>query len=205
MDTQTEHTSKTKLLRAALRIYRTKGYAASTIDDICLQAGVTKGSFFHHFKGKEDLTLAAADFWNKKMTELFEAAAFHQFTDPVQRLFGYLDFREVMLKGDPPAYTCLLGTLVQEVYATHPEIRAACDRGMSAHIAALSRDVELARRHYAPDATWTSESVGHFIQDVLQGAFIMAKARQDSTVVKESLAHLRRYLEFIFNQRSATI
>ena len=60
MDTQKQHKSKTKLLRAALRVIRAKGYAATTVDDICHQAGVTKGSFFHHFKSKDELALAAA-------------------------------------------------------------------------------------------------------------------------------------------------
>jgi TetR/AcrR family transcriptional regulator, transcriptional repressor for nem operon len=104
------------------------------------------------------------------------------------------------LRGDLPDYTCLLGTLVQETYATHPDIRAACDNGMSTHIAILVRDIEAAKQLYAHDASWSAESVGYFIQSVLQGAFIFAKAKQGPEVVRESLAHLRRYLQFIFNQ-----
>ena len=49
-----------KLLDAALTVIRTKGYTATTVDDICVAAGVTKGSFFHYFKSKEDLALASA-------------------------------------------------------------------------------------------------------------------------------------------------
>jgi len=51
--------SKSKLLDAALQVIRTKSYTATTIDDICATASLTKGSFFHHFKSKEDLALAA--------------------------------------------------------------------------------------------------------------------------------------------------
>ena len=115
-------------------------------------------------------------------------------------MLGYVDFRSEILQGDLPDYTCLLGTLVQETYATHPDIRAACDKGMSTHIAIITRDVEAAKKLHAPDAPWSAESVGYFIQSVLQGAFIFAKAKQGPEVVRESLAHLRRYLGLIFNQ-----
>jgi TetR/AcrR family transcriptional repressor of nem operon len=197
---QSHHESKTRLLNAALHVVRAKGYAASTVDDICAEAGVTKGSFFHHFKSKDDLALSAAAYWGDTTEGFFAAAPYHQSKDPLERLLGYVDFRAEILLGDLPDYTCLLGTLVQETYATHPDIRAACDKGMSTHIAIITRDVEAAKRLYAPDALWSAESVGYFIQSVLQGAFIFAKAKQGPEVVRESLAHLRRYLGLIFNQ-----
>ncbi len=199
MATQSQHESKTKLLNAALNVIRAKGYSATTVDDICHAAGVTKGSFFHHFKSKDDLALSAAAFWGEMTEGFFAAARYHQSEDPLERLLGYVDFRAEILQGDTPDYTCLLGTLVQETYATHPDIRAACDKGMSTHIAILVRDIEAAKQRYAPDAQWSVASVGYFIQSVLQGAFIFAKAKQGPEVVRESLAHLRRYLEFLFN------
>ncbi|MDQ3564973.1 MAG: TetR/AcrR family transcriptional regulator [Pseudomonadota bacterium] len=200
MATQAQHESKTKLLDAALHVIRAKGYAATTVDDICQAAGVTKGSFFHHFKSKDELALAAAGHFSAMAEGLFAAAPYHEAQDPLERLLGYVDFRASILGGELPEYTCLLGTMVQETYATHPDIRAACDRGMSSHIAELTRDIEAAKQRYAPDAAWSAESVGYFIQSVLQGAFIFAKAKQNPDVARESLAHLRRYLGVLFTQ-----
>jgi TetR/AcrR family transcriptional repressor of nem operon len=192
---QIQHESKTKLLDAALQVIRAKGYAATTVEDICHQAGVTKGSFFHHFAGKDELALTAVAHWNSLAEGLFAAAPYHKAKDPLDRVLGYVDFRAAILTGDLPDYTCLLGTLVQETYATHPEIRMACDHGMASHIAELTRDIDAAKRRYAPRAAWSPESVGYFIQTVLQGAFILAKAKQSPVTVRESLAHLRRYLK----------
>jgi TetR/AcrR family transcriptional repressor of nem operon len=197
------HESKTRLLDAALRVIRTKGYSATTVDDICVTAGVTKGSFFHHFKSKDELALAAVAHWNERTGSFFAAADYRQALDPLDRLFGYIAFREAILVGELADYTCPLGTLVQETYATHPAIRAACDEGMSAHIAELTRDLETAKQRYAPTATWTPESVGYFIQAVLQGAFIFAKAKQGADVARGSLDHLRRYLQHLFSVSSS--
>ena len=60
MATQTLHPARQKLFEAATDVIRTKGYAATTVDDVCSAAGVTKGSFFHHFESKEDMVLGAA-------------------------------------------------------------------------------------------------------------------------------------------------
>jgi TetR/AcrR family transcriptional repressor of nem operon len=198
MTTTTPHDSKTKLLDAALHVIRAKGYAATTVDDICHQAGVTKGSFFHHFKSKDELALDAVAHWGTMTGGFFAAAPYHQAKDPLDRVLGYIDFRGEILTGELPDYTCLVGTLVQETYDTHPAIRAACDRGMNSHIAELTRDIEAAKKQYAPRASWTPESVGYFIQGVLQGSFIFAKAKQSPEVVRANLAHLRRYLGLLF-------
>lgn len=193
-----QHESKTKLLDSALNVIRAKGYAATTIDDICQAAAVTKGSFFHHFKSKDELAIEAANYWSASTRAFFANAPYHQPEDPLERVFAYLDFRASILEGATPCYTCLLGTLVQETYETHPAIRAACDEGLTAHVHTLVPDIEAARKRYVPEATWSAEGIGYFIQSVLQGAFVFAKAQQKPDTVRDSLLHLRRYLELLF-------
>lgn len=202
MAPQANTDSKTRLLDAALTVIRSKGYTATTVDDICRQAGVTKGSFFHHFKSKEELALAAAGHFSAMAEGFFAGAPYQHLPDPLDRLLGYVEFRGAIVQGELYEYTCLLGTMVQETYATHPEIRAACERGMDEHIGALLRDVEAAKALYAQDADWSVESVGYFIQSVLQGSFIFAKARQSPEVVRANLQHLRRYLLVLFNRNT---
>jgi TetR/AcrR family transcriptional regulator, transcriptional repressor for nem operon len=200
MRTKDGTATRTKLLDAARDVIRAKGYTATTVDDICSAAGVTKGSFFHHFASKEQLGVAAIKQFGVMAAAIFGSAPYRELPDPLDRLLGYVDFRASMLDGEIAQYTCLMGTSVQEVYATHPEIRAACDQGMTEHVAELVRDIEAAKQKYAPDAPWSAESVGYFMQSVLQGSFIFAKAKQGPEVALECLAHLRHYLETLFNQ-----
>jgi TetR/AcrR family transcriptional repressor of nem operon len=192
--------TRTRLLDAARDTIRTKGYAATTVDDICAAAQVSKGSFFHHFGSKEDLGVAAMEAFGAMADGLFAAAPYTRLADPRDRVLGYVDFRIALLRGDVAQFTCLLGTTVQETWATHPDLRAACDRAMTEHIAMLTRDVAAAKERYAPNAPWTAESVGYFMQSVLQGAFIFAKAKQGPDVAVACLAHLRRYLEDILGK-----
>jgi len=45
--------TRTKLLDAALTVIRMKGYSATSVEELCTTADVTKGAFFHHFRVSE--------------------------------------------------------------------------------------------------------------------------------------------------------
>ena len=192
---QPHHESKARILDAALRVIRTKGYSATTIDDVCATAGLTKGSFFHHFKSKDELALAATAHFAATADGLFAAAPYRTLSDPRDRVIGYVKFRKSILTGDLPEFTCLLGTLVQEAYETHPAIREACDKYISAHAALVEQDIAAAKRIYAPKAKWSPASLALFTQAALQGAFILAKAKHGPQIAAECIDHLQRYIE----------
>lgn len=190
--------TRRRLLDAAVHLIRAKGYEAATVDDLCREAGLTKGAFFHHFRGKEDLAVAAAAHFAQMADGLFAGAPYHAPADPRDRALGYVDFRRAILRGELPDFTCLLGTMVQETYGTHPALREACDTYISAHADTVAEDLAAARALYAPEADWTAESLGLFTQAVLQGAFVLAKAKGGPEVADACLTHLRRYLELLF-------
>jgi TetR/AcrR family transcriptional repressor of nem operon len=195
------HASKSAVLDAALEVIRAKGYAATTLDDLCAVAGVTKGSFFHHFAGKEDMTLAAIEHWNRVTGELFEHAGYQRKKDPRDRVLGYIDFRKALLQGEAQEYTCLLGTLVQETFATHPRLRDACNAGISAHAGTVARDIAAAKALHSPDARWDPQALALFTQAALQGAFVLAKARGNAAVAGECVDHLRHHVAHLLGAK----
>lgn len=190
--------ARQKLLEASVSLVRTKGYASTTVDDICAAAGVTKGAFFHHFRNKEALGIAAADYWSEMTGAFFAAAPYHKHKDPLNRVLGYIDFRKAILIGKVPEFTCLVGTMVQEVYETCPAIREACDASISGHAANVEADIAEAIKRHGIRAKWTARSLALHTQAVLQGAFILAKAKGDAAIAGESIDHLRRYIELLF-------
>jgi TetR/AcrR family transcriptional regulator, transcriptional repressor for nem operon len=198
--TDTRHESKTKLLDAALHVIRAKGYTATRIEDICEAAGLTKGSFFHHFKSKEELALGAAEHWDVVTAGVFASAPYRGLPDPLDRLLGYVDFRKALLQGELPEFTCLVGTMVQEVYQTHPPIREACGKSINEHAAEVESDIAEAMRKYDIDAEWSAKSLALYTQAVIQGALILAKAKGGPDAAAACLDHLRWYLEMLFVQ-----
>jgi TetR/AcrR family transcriptional repressor of nem operon len=202
--TAMHHESKAALLDAALSVFRVKGYTATRVDDICEAAQLTKGSFFHHFKSKEELALAAADQWIAASERLFLSAPFRSLPDPLDRLLAYIDFRKALLTGSLHEYTCFAGTMIQEVYETHPAVRDACEKSISGHAAMLVADIEEAMRLYAADSSFSAESLALYTQAVMQGAFILAKAKQGPAVAADCVDHLRRHVQMLFASRQPT-
>ena len=190
-------TAPPKLLAAALALFRAKGYAATSVDDLCAAAGVTKGAFFHHFPTKEALAVAAAAHWGETTGALFANAAYHQPADPLARVLAYIDFRAALIAGPPEAFTCLAGTLVQETFATSPAIRSACHAAIANHAHTLEADIAAALAAHGIHHV-SAASLALHTQAVLQGAFILAKAADDPGVVLDSIAHLKRYLTLLF-------
>ena len=190
--------SSQKLLDAAVHVIRAKGYSAARVEDICAEAGLTKGAFFHHFASKEVCAIAAAAHFAERADALFDAAPYRLLSDPRARVLGYVEFRKAILQGGLPQFTCLLGTMVQEAYETHPAIRQACDRYIGEHAGRLGADIAEAKSFYAPQADWAPESLALFAQAVIQGAFVLAKAKHGPRVATDCLDHLKRYFEGLF-------
>ena len=161
------HASKAAVLDAALRVIRTRGYTATTLDDLCAAAGVSKGSFFHDFPGKEDMTLAA-----------------HRALEPRHR--RGLRARSVPEEEGPARPRPRLHRLSQRA--------AACDAGISTHARTVARDIAAAKALHAPDAHWDPEALALFTQAALQGAFVIAKARGNAAVAGACIDHLRQHI-----------
>lgn len=191
--------ARTRLLDAARDMVRRQGFAATSVDQLCRAAGVTKGAFFHHFPSKEALGVAAAQQWSEMTGALFAQAAYHDPADPLDRVLAYVDFRRQIIAGDIQAFTCLVGTMTQEVYHAHPAIRDACAASIFGHAATLEPDIAAAMTAHGVSG-FSAASLAAHMQAVLQGAFILAKAADDASVAIDGVDHLKRYLTLLFQQ-----
>ncbi len=66
MQKRSENT-RTQLLDCALKEFAAKGYEATSVEDICEAAGVSKGAFYHHFESKHALFLCLLKSWLERV------------------------------------------------------------------------------------------------------------------------------------------
>lgn len=197
---QVKKSSRELLLEAATELIRTKGYASTTVDELCEKAGVSKGTFFHNFSSKENLAVAAANRWSEMTSGFFRSAPYHQHSDPLDRVLGYVRFRKEILQGELWEFTCLVGTMIQEVYSSHPEINKACSHSLFHHAEVLEADIAEAKKLYSPKAEWTSKSLALYTQAVIQGAYIIAKTSGEAKYAAQSIDHLENYIHLLFRK-----
>ena len=184
--------SRERLLSAAIDVIRIKGYAMTRVDDIASAAGVTKGSFFHHFATKEACAREAAVYWSTQSHATFARSGHRDPPSPAARVLAYVDFRMSLLSGPVVGYTCYVGTVLQEVHDTHPELAADSAASLLAQAALLEDDLEAALGGSRSEA----HDLAIHIEATIQGALLIAKAEGGSEGARTSLAHLRRYLDF---------
>ena len=65
--------TRLRILNAALVIFARDGYDASSVNEICAEAGVSKGAFFHHFPTKQALFLELLESWLAQLDSQMEA------------------------------------------------------------------------------------------------------------------------------------
>jgi len=70
--TQKGQRSRQRIIDVAMNMIRTQGYADTTVQKICTEAGIGIGTFYHYFRSKEDVLLAYIDSENKELLGYYE-------------------------------------------------------------------------------------------------------------------------------------
>jgi len=189
--------ARDRLFAAAKDLMLAKGFAATTVDQICEAAQVTKGCFFHYFESKNQL---GRELLGKVCCESGEhlQSFFGESKDPLERVYRYVDGIIQMTKGPEAAKGCLLGTFAQELSEESREIRTACAKGFSDWARQFGGELAKAKAKYAPKAAFDPKELATHLIAILEGSLILAKANKDMTVIEQNLLHFKRYLKKLF-------
>ncbi|MES2915242.1 MAG: TetR/AcrR family transcriptional regulator [Pseudomonadota bacterium] len=194
--------ARARLIEAARGLVRHRGFAATSVDDLCAAAGVTKGAFFHHFPSKEALGVAVIDDWTEMTGAMFAGHSYNALPDPLDRVFAYLDLRREILGQPIPEFSCVAGTAVQEVHETSVPMREAAARSVRSGFQHVLPHLAAAlAAHPVPGVT--AESLARQVQVAVQGGIILAKALNDPGPAHEAFDHLERYLRLVFGRPAA--
>src|SRR6267378_1290959 len=195
--------TKRKLVDAGVNLMRSRGFNATTVDDVCAAAGVTKGGFFHYFKSKDNLAAAAVTRFHELKAKQFADAPFRRLADPLERVFGRLDFAKESWGGNRGLTKgCLVGMFAQELSFTNPELRLVCEDRFARIAKDFETDLAEAKALYAPRAAFNPKRLAMLYVSIVQGSLMLAKASESNRVLVENLEQFRAYLQTLFGRSS---
>ena len=91
---QRSEETRSKIISSAIKLFSTRGFNAASVDDICREAQISKGAFYHHFESKQALFLALLDGWLQTIDNAIESSrdktvpeTFAQMTEAFPYLF----------------------------------------------------------------------------------------------------------------------
>jgi TetR/AcrR family transcriptional regulator, transcriptional repressor for nem operon len=182
--------ARDRLLATAARLIHERGYTAVSVSDICVEAGLKKGSFYHFFPSKHALVLATLDRFGEYQETRMQLAiesgvsAREQLVGMLTGMYhGFLAAQRTY----GSANGCPLGNLAQEMAHRDPELRQKLGSIFLRWQSQLSLMLELAHRR-GELAVRNSKAAAEAIVAYLQGSTLLAKATDDPEVFLR-LAH----------------
>lgn len=182
----TPDATRTRILTAARELMLERSYTATSVDDICTAAGVSKGSFYHFFDAKEELGLAVLERFYREGVARIRDGAYRQIEDPHRRLVGFFDHLETMA----PAFWrhgCLLGNFATELAGSNPRIQERVGEIFDELVAGL---VPV----FLP-VVGSEEEAAELAEEMLmmlEGAIVLARAHDDPERITAGVRRFRR-------------
>ncbi len=202
MEKSKKNTTLDNILNVAHNLFLSRGFSATSVDEICKNAKITKGGFFHYFKSKECLAKDVLKrFCSDSQDDMRQAGCCEKIEDPLERVFALLDGIPGHIAYKSKHRGCLITTFIQELSQTHPEIQNLCVKGLNKWASMLKNDLKLAQEKYAPNAKIDVNSLANYCVTVIEGAQILAKANGKSKTFDESIRHLKTYLTMVFKPK----
>ncbi len=189
--------TREKLVLATVGLILKQGYAGTSVDQICADAGVTKGSFFHHFASKEAIGLAAADWWGAMGTALYAEAWQETDLDPLEQIDRFFEIMIGFTEREEQC-TCVVGMLSQELSLANPALRAACERHLDDWTRNAAKMLAAAKATYPPVTDFDPEAVAWYLNSLWQGSMLVGKTRTRPDMIRANLRLARAWVNGFF-------
>jgi TetR/AcrR family transcriptional repressor of nem operon len=170
--------TKDKLLKTAMELMYKNSYHSTGVDEICRRSESTKGSFYHHFKSKEDLTQEAVDFqWSQFKAFLDEC--FKSEYPPLERFRIYFEQSLTMQKAQHESTGHVLGcplfALGSEIGPLGGPIAETISQKLNETVEIYLKTLEEMKAEGSLKADADTETLAWDILSISEGAMTLAR------------------------------
>jgi TetR/AcrR family transcriptional repressor of nem operon len=192
--------TRNRIVESALYLFWLRGYTATSIAEVLERAEANPGSFYFLFKTKEELLLAVLDLYIQSLNAVVINPVLEKFSDPIDRVFGVLDFyRQNLIKTDC-TYGCPIGRLALEIPEEQSRIQRRIADNFDGWTAAIEKCLEDARPRLP--ANTDLQTLSRFVLTTMEGGVMQSRAHKSLAPFDASFQHLRDYFQLLEAQRA---
>jgi TetR/AcrR family transcriptional repressor of nem operon len=190
------------IMATAEGIILSHGYSGTSIEDIISEASITKGGFFYHFKGKNDLArnliLRYLDNDLVFFTGLSERAQ-SLTEDPLQQLLLFLKLLAEAMRDLPGAHPgCLVASFTYEAEQFDDEVRELNAEGVLSWRRMFNKQLEAVAKKYPMKIDRSPDEMADMLTAVLEGGILLSKLLKNEDMLPNHILHYRDYVRLVF-------
>lgn len=191
--------TRERIIESALYLFWLRGYAATGIAEILERAQANAGSFYYCFKTKEELLLAVLELYIQTLVPVVVQPVLSTVQDPVERVFGILEFYRKNLLATGCTYGCPIGRLALEIPEEQFRVHKRLADNFDGWTAAVEKCLEDARERLPKELNL--QTLAKFVLTVMEGGVMQARAHRKIEPFDASVEHLRGYFGLLIAQR----
>jgi TetR/AcrR family transcriptional regulator, transcriptional repressor for nem operon len=191
--------TRQRIIEAALYLFWLQGYTATGIAEILERSAANAGSFYHFFKTKEELLLAVLELYLQTLEPIVVGPVSSRVQDPIERVFGILEFYRGNLLATGCTYGCPIGRLALEIPEEQFRVHKRLADNFDGWTSAVQTFLEDARGRL-PAGT-NLQTLSKFVLTVMEGGVMQARAQREIAPFDASVEHLRGYFQLLESQR----
>ncbi len=196
--------TRERILEITKKLVMKKGFSGTSIDDILKEAKLTKGAFFHHFKGKAELAKVLVEWHALSDLAMFERLVEEseaETGDPLEQMMLFLEkFEEYISNSEDPSPGCMYAVYTYESMQFDPSVQDFVADTLRRWTSIYVRKYQEVLDAYAPAIPVTARQLAELTVSIVEGGLIQQRAYGDVKVTKRQSLQLRNYLSLLFGQ-----
>ena len=194
--------TKDRLLDIAERYILQNGFAATSIEDLIKEAGITKGGFFYHFDGKNALAYALMQRYRERDAFLFSGLfkrAEELTDDPLQQMLVFVKLLAEMmsdLEGLHPG--CLVASFTYESHQVNEEVRQITADSVMDWRRLFREQLEKIDARYTANSDTSCDDLADMLSTIIEGGIIVSRALNDPSILVKQLLEYRSYIKLLY-------
>jgi TetR/AcrR family transcriptional regulator, transcriptional repressor for nem operon len=192
---------RARIMKSAAKLIVERGYSGTTLDEILVKTGVTKGAFFYHFKSKDELARRLIEHFAQQLEDYFEELfrrADDTTDDPLESIMYVLRKFEDFLSARAQPLRCMFASYAHELPQFPTEVREIVRGGLNRWREIFATKFQRLLKAKKPRQHVSADDLATMYVSIIEGGLILGQADNDISIPIRQAQMFRNYLGLLF-------